>query len=58
MNIVWNDKKKDYFAILFSMFVASFFSNYSLCLIIGLITYIGVRYIQVTFSNQEDIRYE
>ena len=55
MKIIWNDKKKDYLAIAISLTIASFFENYTTCLIVGLVTYITLRYIQVTFFSGGEV---
>ena len=55
MNILWNDKKKDYLAIAIALIIASFFNNYTTCLIVGLVTYITLRYIQVTFFSRGEV---
>ena len=55
MKIAWNNKKKDFLAIVISLIIASFFSNYTTCLIVGLVTYITLRYIQVTFFSGGEV---
>tara|TARA_Y100000389_G_scaffold26952_1_gene23140 strand:+ start:501 stop:689 length:189 start_codon:yes stop_codon:yes gene_type:complete len=55
MKIAWNNKKKDFFAIAISLIIASFFSNYTTCLIVGVVSYITLRYIQVTFFSRGEV---
>lgn len=53
MKIVWDAKKKDYLSIAVSLFIASFFETYTACLIVGMLTYIVLRYIQVEILQGE-----
>jgi uncharacterized membrane protein len=55
MKIAWNNKKKDFLAIVISLIIASFFSNYTTCLIVGVVSYITLRYIQVTFFSRGEV---
>ena len=55
MKILWNDKKKDYLAIALALAIASFFNTKTTCLIVGLISYITLRYIQVTFFSRGEV---
>ena len=51
----WNYKKKDFLAIVIALVIASFFDTKTTCLIVGLLTYITLRYIQVTFFSKGEV---
>lgn len=55
MKIRWNDKRNDYVAIALALAIASLFDTKTTCLTVGLISYITLRFIQVTFFSRGEV---